>query len=104
MGISLREAEITKAINNWKEQKNGEGYLSRLRELIGRDPSTYLDTAGKELEEKFRSGLEQAETRTKKQTKSAKKISGPISTEPRLVPVAHDPFEANEASNRAMRQ
>jgi hypothetical protein len=82
MGISLREAEITKAINNWKEQKNGEGYLSRLRELIGRDPAAYLDTAGKELEEKFRSGLEQAEAKGRAQAAPAAKAK-PVAPQPK---------------------
>jgi hypothetical protein len=96
MSASLREAEITKARNDWKAQKNGQTYLSRLRDLIGRDPTADLNSAGKELEEKFRQGIEAAEKRRKT---PARKIGGAVR---RLVPVAHNPFETSNAIRRAI--
>ena len=57
------EAEITKHRNDWKDQKNGQGYISRLVELLGRDPSATLNSAGGQLAREFESHLDEAHAR-----------------------------------------
>jgi hypothetical protein len=59
--VQRHEAEITKAINDWKEHPNGEGYRQRLVDLLGRDLPADFDTHGTALEEKFRQAIEAAE-------------------------------------------
>ena len=54
------EAEISKARNDWKEQKNGEGYMGRLVSLLGRDPSAELDSARSQLEKELEGHLDAA--------------------------------------------
>ena len=49
----MHEAEILKARNDWKEDKNGQAYKSRLVDLLKRDPTAELSRAGQELEEEF---------------------------------------------------
>jgi hypothetical protein len=54
------EAEISKARNDWKEQKNGEGYMGRLVNLLGRDPSAELNSARSQLEKELEGHLDAA--------------------------------------------
>ena len=54
------EAEISKARNDWKEQKNGEGYMGRLVSLLGRDPSAELNSARSQLEKELEGHLDAA--------------------------------------------
>ena len=63
LDIMGHEAEITKHRNDWKEQKNGEGYLSRLVDLLGYDPSATLNSARKQLEKEFEQHLDEAHKR-----------------------------------------
>ena len=63
-GCRSREAKITKARNDWKEQPHGDVYKSRLVHLLGRNPTADLDTAGAQVESKFRAALEAAEARS----------------------------------------
>lgn len=63
LDIMGHEAEITKHRNDWKEQKNGEGYLSRLVELLGHDPSATLNSARQQLEKEFERHLDEAHKR-----------------------------------------
>ena len=60
MDIMGHEAEITKHRNDWKAQGNGEGYISRLVELLGYDPSAKLNTARQQLEKEFGQHLDEA--------------------------------------------
>jgi hypothetical protein len=46
---------------DWTKDKNGQGYTSRLVDLLGRDPTADLNTLGAQLEEKFRRAIEAAE-------------------------------------------
>src|SRR6516165_9463403 len=57
------EAEINKATNDWKRNKNGQGYSSRLGTLLGRDPTADLRTHGAALEKKLSGLLDAAEGR-----------------------------------------
>lgn len=63
LDIMGHEAEITKHRNDWKEQKNGEGYLSRLVDLLGHDPSATLNSARQQLEKEFEQHLDEAHKR-----------------------------------------
>jgi len=76
----LHEAEITKARNDWTKQKNGQGYTSRLVDLLGRNPAADLRSHGQELEEAFRRGLQAAEDRAKRAAESKPEITGSSST------------------------
>ena len=64
--IHGHEAEITKARNDWKEHKNGEGYLARLGEILGSDPSAYLNHARSQLEAQLENHLDEAYKRNGK--------------------------------------
>jgi len=63
MDVMGHEAEITKHRNDWKAQKNGEGYISRLVGLLGYDPSAKLNIAGQQLEKEFGQHLDEAHKR-----------------------------------------
>ena len=63
MDIMGHEAEITKHRNDWKAQGNGEGYISRLVELLGYDPSAKLNSARQQLEKEFGQHLDEAHKR-----------------------------------------
>lgn len=63
LDIMGHEAEITKHRNDWKEQKNGEGYISRLVDLLGHDPSATLNSARQQLEKEFEQHLDEAHKR-----------------------------------------
>lgn len=65
MQSSLAEAEIYKASNDWKAQKNGQSHSKRLGDLLGRNPAADLRRHGQELEEQLRRGLAEAEARAK---------------------------------------
>jgi hypothetical protein len=56
----LHEAEITKAKNDWKAFGNGQAYISRLKQALGRDPRADLDHARASLEEELEGHLDQA--------------------------------------------
>jgi hypothetical protein len=58
--ISIRghEAELTKARNDWKGQNNGQSYLARLEQLLGRNPAAELDPIRSQLEEIFKRELD----------------------------------------------
>ena len=58
--ISIRghEAELTKARNDWKGQSDGQGYLARLEQLLGRNPAAELDPVRGQLEEIFKRELD----------------------------------------------
>ena len=60
--ISIRghEAELTKARNDWKGQSNGQSYLARLEQLLGRNPTADLDPIRGQLEEIFKRELQSA--------------------------------------------
>ncbi len=70
-GTRFYEAEITKARNDWAKQGNGQGYTSRLGELLGRNPAADLRTHGTELEKEFARALTEVEKRSKKGRASA---------------------------------
>src|SRR5262245_11168287 len=57
----LHEAEISKAINDWKVNKSGQVHVSRLNDLLGRNPAADLSRLRKQFEDEFRAGLEEAE-------------------------------------------
>tara|TARA_Y100001963_G_C6692946_1_gene405520 strand:- start:279 stop:1058 length:780 start_codon:yes stop_codon:yes gene_type:complete len=62
--IELSEAEIYKARNNWTEQPDGNGYLSRDHKTGGDAPAKSrpdLDTDRQELEDYFGSLIDEAE-------------------------------------------
>lgn len=80
LDIMGHEAEITKHRNDWKEQKNGEGYLSRLVELLGHDPSATLNSARQQLEKEFERHLDEAHKR--KGTTWRKAYGGSLSSSP----------------------
>ena len=63
LDIMGHEAEITKHRNDWKAQNNGEGYISRLVELLGYDPSAKLNSARQQLEKEFEQHLDEAHSR-----------------------------------------
>jgi hypothetical protein len=46
---------------DWRKQRNGQGYTSRLADLLGRNPTADLSRHGKELEAQFRKALDAAE-------------------------------------------
>ncbi len=78
--VMRHEAEIYKARNDWKAQKNGEGYRQRLVDLVGRDRAAKIDTHGRELEKEFRQALEAAEGGKAKrpQAKPERARGGPV--------------------------
>jgi len=73
--ISIRghEAELTKARNDWKGQSNGQGYLARLEQLLGRNPTADLDPIRGQLEEIFKRELQSASG-----SKTRKAQGGPV--------------------------
>ena len=73
--ISIRghEAELTKARNDWTGDKNGQGYLARLEQLLGRNPTADLDPIRGQLEEIFKRELQSASG-----SKARKAQGGPV--------------------------
>jgi len=64
-----------KATKQLEGIKNGQGYTSRLVNLLGRDPTADLHSAGRKLEEEFRRNPEEAEGKTEgKGTASGKVV------------------------------
>ena len=63
VNIGGHESEITKAHNNWSKDKNGESYLARLGETLGRDPTGELNSARSQLETHLENHLDQAHAR-----------------------------------------
>jgi hypothetical protein len=66
-----------RATYDWKVNKNGQSYTSRLVNLLGRYPAADLNSDGPELEEKFRTGHSEAETRAeeaKNQKNASEKV------------------------------
>lgn len=57
------EAEISKARNDWSKDKNGEAYLERLGEFLGRDPSATLNSARESVESILEQALDEAHKR-----------------------------------------
>lgn len=56
----LAEAEITKARNDWRTDKDGQAYLQRLRALTGRDLEPQLRHHGASLAQELERHLDQA--------------------------------------------
>lgn len=63
VNIGGHESEITKAHNDWSKDKNGESYLARLGETLGRDPASELNSARSQLEAHLEDHLDQAHAR-----------------------------------------
>lgn len=63
VNIGGHESEITKAHNDWSKDKNGESYLARLGETLGRDPTGELNSARSQLETHLENHLDQAHAR-----------------------------------------
>ena len=61
--IGGHESEITKAHNDWSKDQNGESYLARLGEALGRDPTSELNSARSQLEAHLENHLDQAHAR-----------------------------------------
>src|SRR5271165_6760010 len=59
----IHEAEITKARNDWKVDKNGRSYNSRFQHLLGSNPSGRLAAARSQLENEFEARLDEAHAR-----------------------------------------
>jgi hypothetical protein len=59
----LHEAEITKAKNDWTKDKNGQAYISRLKHLMGTDPTAGFSAIGSQLEKQFEARLDEAHQR-----------------------------------------
>lgn len=57
VSVKGHEADITKARNDWKGQNNGQAYLERLEQLLGRNPAVDLDPVRGQLEEIFKREL-----------------------------------------------
>jgi hypothetical protein len=85
------EAEISKARNNWTENKNGEGYMERLVELIGADRAASLDSVRQKLEGELDAHLQevgqrQAEPPKGSRKKVAKAFGGDVESDIQLSP------------------
>jgi len=63
VNIGAHESEITKAHNDWSKDKNGESYLARLGETLGRDPTRELNSARSQLEAHLENHLDAAHAR-----------------------------------------
>jgi hypothetical protein len=51
------EAEISKAINDWEKNSDGKSHLEGLVKLLGRDPTTELDSIRGQLESELEGHL-----------------------------------------------
>jgi len=71
------EAEITKAKNDWKEDKNGQSYLARLGDLLGSDPSAHLNSVRSQLENELEGHLDRAYEKTGKTWRKETSPSAP---------------------------
>jgi hypothetical protein len=71
------EAEITKAKNDWKEDKNGQSYLARLGDLLGSDPSAHLNSVRSQLENELEGHLDRAYKKTGKTWRKETSPSAP---------------------------
>ncbi len=85
------EAEISKATNNWAEKKNGESYLERLADLIGKDRAASLNSIREKLEGELNSHLEeigkrQAEPSEGTRKKVKKAFGGDVENDIQLSP------------------
>jgi len=85
------EAEISKANNNWMEKKNGEGYLERLADLIGKDRAASLNNIRQKLEGELDAHLQevgqrQAEPPKRSRKKIAKAFGGDVESDIQLSP------------------
>jgi len=67
------EAEISKATNNWTEKKNGESYLERLADLIGKDRAASLNSVRQKLEGELDSHLEEIGQRQTEPSEGSRK-------------------------------
>lgn len=57
LGVRLNEADITKVRNDWKEQPDGQGYLSRVQKLGGKRAAASLVAARDRIEKAFGDAL-----------------------------------------------
>ena len=91
----LSEAEISKHINDWTKDSNGEAHIQRLAEGIGRDPTADLRTAGRQLEASLKASIEAAQAR--QQAGQERQIGGRVYS---LVPVNGNPFATGGAVDK----